>query len=358
MFSHDRKRSHRCPSTTRAVYAEDTENQKGELLVAMKRVLITGIAGFIGSTLADYLLDCDASVEVVGIDRFSDYYARSIKLANVVSLKERRVHIVEEDLVETDLDTLLDGVDVIFHQAGQPGVRPSWGNSFDAYARDNILASQRLLEAARRSPSLERFVYASSSSVYGDAERYPTLETDTPHPLSPYGVTKLAGEHLMGLYARNFGVPTVSLRYFTVFGPRQRPDMAFTRFIARALAGRPIELFGTGEQIRDFTFVDDVVRANAAAAMAPDVSPGAVYNISGGASVSVNEVLATIEDVIGSPIAVKRAEKVAGDVFRTGGSFSAARDDIRWNPQVSLHEGLKRQVDWLQSRVDDYSMLV
>ena len=321
-------------------------------------MLITGIAGFIGSTLAEYLLECDPSVEVIGIDRYSDYYPRSIKMANVVALREAGVHIFEEDLVETDLDTLLDGIDVVFHQAGQPGVRPSWGNSFDAYAHDNILASQRLLEAARRSSGLKRFVYASSSSVYGDAERYPTLETDTPYPLSPYGVTKLAGEHLMGLYARNFGVPTVSLRYFTVFGPRQRPDMAFTSFITRALTGRSIQVFGTGEQIRDFTFVHDVVRANVAAANAPNASPGAVYNISGGASVSVNEVLATLEEVIGNRIAVQRVEKVAGDVFRTGGSSAAVRDGIGWEPQITLIEGLRRQVEWLESCIDDYSELV
>lgn len=326
--------------------------------MTINRVLITGIAGFIGSTLAEHLLACHPGVDIVGIDRFTDYYPRSIKMANAAVLREAGVRVVEEDLFETELDALLEGVDVIFHQAGQPGVRPSWGNSFDAYAHDNILASQRLLEAARRAPSLQRLVYASSSSIYGDAERFPTLETDTPHPLSPYGVTKLAAEHLMGLYARNFGVPTVSLRYFTVFGPRQRPDMAFTRFITRALTGRPIQLFGTGEQIRDFTFVDDVVRANVAAGTAPDIPGGAVYNISGGASVSVNEVLHILEELIGAEIIVERAGKVAGDVFRTGGSFKDARDGIAWKPKVSLSEGLGRQVDWLKPRVAEYSGLV
>ncbi|AQA01857.1 UDP-glucose 4-epimerase [Mycobacterium sp. MS1601] len=320
-----------------------------------RRVVVTGIAGFIGSTLAEKLLASDPSIEIVGIDRFTDYYPREIKSANVESLRDSGVTIVEEDIVGLDLDELLDGTEVIFHQAGQPGVRPSWGNSFDAYTHDNILASQRLLEAARRSTSLKRFVYASSSSVYGDAERFPTLETDTPHPLSPYGVTKLAAEHLMGLYARNFGVPTVSLRYFTVFGPRQRPDMAFTRFITRALLGRPIQLFGTGEQIRDFTFVDDVVRANMAAASAAAVSPGSVYNVSGGGSVSVNDVLGTIEQIIGKPIEVERSEKVAGDVFRTGGSFEQAKNSMKWEPSVAIAEGLERQVQWLEPLVGTYS---
>ncbi|MGV0618014.1 NAD-dependent epimerase/dehydratase family protein [Mycolicibacterium elephantis] len=330
----------------------------GKRLVAWGRVLITGVAGFIGSTLADHLLEHDPSTEVVGIDSFTDYYPRSIKTANIATLRDFGVRIVDENLAAADLDGLLDGVEVVFHQAGQPGVRPSWGDSFDSYAHDNILASQRLLEAARRARGLKRFVYASSSSVYGDAERYPTLESDTPHPLSPYGVTKLAAEHLMGLYARNFGVPTVSLRYFTVFGPRQRPDMAFTRFIARALAKREIQVFGTGEQIRDFTYVDDVVRANLAAADAPELPPGAVYNISGGASVSVNDVLATLEEVIGSRVMVQRMEKVAGDVFRTGGSSDAAREALGWTPRVELRDGLSRQVEWLYSRIGEYSKLV
>uniref|UniRef100_A0A5Q5CC74 NAD-dependent epimerase/dehydratase n=1 Tax=Mycobacterium sp. (strain JLS) TaxID=164757 RepID=A0A5Q5CC74_MYCSJ len=324
----------------------------------MKRVLITGIAGFVGSTLGERLIANDPSIEVIGIDRYTDYYPKSIKEANLEVLREYGVRILDEDILEANLDNLLDGVDVVFHQAGQPGVRRSWGDSFDAYLRDNILASQRLLEAARRSTSLRRFVYASSSSVYGDAERYPTLETDTPQPRSPYGVTKLAAEHLMGLYAQNFGVPTLSLRYFTVFGPRQRPDMAFTRFIARTLAGRPIEIFGSGEQIRDFTFVDDVVSANLAAATAAGVLPGTVYNISGGASVTVNEILATLEEILDGPILTHRAETVAGDVFRTGGSNEAARRGIGWEPTVSLHEGLRRQVEWLQSHRERYLDIV
>lgn len=322
------------------------------------RVLITGVAGFIGSTLAEVLLERNPSIDIIGVDRFTDYYPREIKTSNVTKLEGSGVQIVEADLVEADLDDMLDGVEVIFHQAGQPGVRPSWGKSFDPYVHDNILASQRLLEAAKRSTTLKRFVYASSSSVYGDAERYPTTEVDTPHPLSPYGVTKLAAEHLMVLYARNFGVPTVSLRYFTVFGPRQRPDMAFTRFITRILSGRAIQLFGSGEQIRDFTFVRDVVDANIAAGTVPDVSSGAVFNVSGGASVSVNDVLNTLRDITGSRVDVERLEKVAGDVFRTGGSFAAAREQLEWEPRTSLADGLQAQVDWLRPRTALYSDLV
>ncbi|MCU1513723.1 MAG: NAD-dependent epimerase/dehydratase [Microbacteriaceae bacterium] len=324
----------------------------------MKRVLITGIAGFIGSTLGEYLLARYPSVDIVGIDSFTDYYPLSIKTDNLAVLREAGVEVHDEDLVTANLEGLLEGVDTIFHQAGQPGVRASWGATFDTYLHHNILATQRLLEAAQASPAIERIVYASSSSVYGEAERYPTLETDRPRPVSPYGVTKLSAEHLMGLYASNFGVPTVSLRYFTVFGPRQRPDMAFTRFISRALLGRPIQLFGTGEQIRDFTFVDDVVRANIAAATATGVAGGSVFNISGGASVSVNDIFTALESLIGTTIAIDRSARVAGDVDRTGGSSAAAMDSLGWSPQVSLSEGLARQIQWLEPRVGSYADLV
>lgn len=321
-------------------------------------MLITGIAGFIGSSLAERIARENPSIDILGIDRLADYYPQFIKRHNVRELEDMGVQIVEEDLLTANLDELLEGVDTVFHEAGQPGVRPSWGKSFDTYTQDNVLASQRLLESARRSGSLERLIYASSSSVYGDAERYPTFESDTPTPLSPYGVTKLAAEHLMGLYARNFGVPTVSLRYFTVFGPRQRPDMAFTRFIARALTGRPIQLFGTGDQIRDFTFVDDVVRANLLAGETPDITPGTILNISGGASVSVNEVLAMLEQIVGKSLDIHRVEKVAGDVFRTGGSSKAALDVLQWIPTTNLRDGLELQVSWLEARLKDYTDLV
>lgn len=323
----------------------------------MRRALVTGIAGFIGSTLAEHLIASSPSVEVIGIDQFTDYYPRRVKEGNLSTLRAAGVEILEDDLVTADVDKLLDGIDVVFHQAGQPGVRPSWGSTFDAYAHDNILASQRLLEGARRADGLSRFVYASSSSVYGDAERYPTVETDTPQPLSPYGVTKLAAEHLMGLYAANFGVPTVSLRYFTVYGPRQRPDMAFTRFMTRALTGRPIPLYGTGDQIRDFTFVDDIVRANIAAASFT-VTPGSVYNISGGSSVSVNEVIASLESIVGRPIQLQRLGKNAGEVFRTGGSSALARQNLAWEPKVTLEEGLGRQAEWLEVRLREFVELV
>jgi len=303
-------------------------------------VLITGAAGFVGSALARRLLA--SGEEVVGIDSLTDYYDQSLKKENLASIPAEGFTFVGEDLNTADLDALLAGVSVVFHEAGQPGVRKSWGEDFATYTDANVLATQRLLEAARRSTDLQRLVYASSSSVYGNALAYPVTEDDLPRPHSPYGVTKLAAEHLCTLYARNFGVPTVSLRYFTVYGPGQRPDMAFNRFIRAALAGRPIEVFGTGEQIRDFTFVEDVVEANLRAAR-QEVPAGSVFNVSGGTSVSVNEVLDVLSGIAGRPLEVNRTEAVAGDVGRTGGSAERIGEALGWQPSVGIVDGLRAQ---------------
>jgi UDP-glucuronate 4-epimerase len=303
-------------------------------------VLITGVAGFVGSALARRLV-ADGE-EVVGVDCLTDYYDPSLKKDNLSTIPADGFSFVSEDVNTADLDSLLAGVSVVFHEAGQPGVRKSWGEDFATYVDANVLATQRLLEAARRSRDLQRLVYASSSSVYGNALSYPTTENDVPRPHSPYGVTKLAAEHLCSLYASNFGVPTVSLRYFTVYGPGQRPDMAFNRFIRATLAGEPIEVFGTGEQVRDFTFVDDVVDANLRAA-AHDVRPGSMYNVSGGTSISVNEVLDVLSDITGAPLEVRRGEAVAGDVRQTGGSADKIREELGWKPSVDIVSGLRAQ---------------
>jgi UDP-glucuronate 4-epimerase len=303
-------------------------------------VLITGVAGFVGSALARRLVA--AGEEVVGVDCLTDYYDPGLKKDNLSTIPADGFSFVREDVNTADLDSLLAGVSVVFHEAGQPGVRKSWGEDFATYVDANVLATQRLLEAARRSRDLQRLVYASSSSVYGNALSYPTTENDVPRPHSPYGVTKLAAEHLCSLYASNFGVPTVSLRYFTVYGPGQRPDMAFNRFIRATLAGEPIEVFGTGEQVRDFTFVDDVVDANLRAA-AHDVRPGSMYNVSGGTSISVNEVLDVLSDIAGAPIEVRRGEAVAGDVRQTGGSADKIREELGWKPSVDIVSGLRAQ---------------
>lgn len=305
--------------------------------------LVTGAAGFIGSHLTARL--CAEGHDVVGVDSFTDYYDVALKHDNADAEMGAGVEFIEGDLNELDLKGILDGIDVIFHLAGQPGVRASWGTEFETYTYCNIAATQRLLEACRGSSTLRRMVYASSSSVYGNAERYPTNERDRPQPVSPYGVTKLAAEHLCCLYAASFAVPTVSLRYFTVYGPGQRPDMAFTRFAMAAVTGDPITIYGSGEQVRDFTYVDDVVEANLLAAQSSCLA-GAVLNVAGGTHTSVNEVLRVFEELTGAGLAVTRVNAVAGDVHRTGGDTTAIRSALGWSPTVELREGIARQLDW------------
>ena len=305
--------------------------------------LVTGVAGFIGSTLARRLL-ADGHT-VVGIDAISDYYDESIKRSNLAAVPTGNFEFIEEDLLNADLRSLLDGVDVVYHLAGQPGVRKSWGRDFSIYTAANIDATQRLLEAVTEIGTVRRVVYASSSSVYGNAETYPTLESARPQPLSPYGVTKLAAEHLCNLYAANFGLSTVSLRFFTVYGPGQRPDMAFTRFIRAGLTGGEITVFGDGSQLRDFTYVDDIVEANILAGTAA-VAAGSVFNVAGGSQATVTECLAMIEDMVGRPLNITHLPPVPGDVTRTGGSTAAIREALGWEPSVSLAQGLERQVEW------------
>jgi nucleoside-diphosphate-sugar epimerase len=308
------------------------------------KCLVTGSAGFIGSHLAERL--CELGHAVVGIDSFVEYYPRAVKERNLAALRSRpSFRFVEADLAKDDLAPLVQGVDWIFHQAAQAGVRASWGRDFDVYAVNNVIATQRLLEAVRES-SLRRFVYASSSSIYGDTEDLPMRERSLPRPISPYGVTKLAAEHLCWLYHRSYGVPTVALRYFTVYGPRQRPDMAFHRFLRGALRGEEITLYDDGEQTRDFTYVGDVVAANVAAAERG--SAGDVLNIGGGSRVSLNSVLATIERVSGRRLAVRREPRQRGDVRHTAADCTRAATAIGFRPDVELAEGLRREWQWIQ----------
>lgn len=308
------------------------------------RVLITGVAGFIGSSIAKAELARGNSV--VGIDCFIDYYPRPIKERNLQPLRESPdFQFIERSLVDADLNALLDGVGVVYHQAAQAGVRASWGQDFEIYTVNNVRATQMLLEASKGRNL--RFVYASSSSVYGNTEHLPMKEDHPTAPVSPYGVTKLAGEHLARLYWANFKVPTMSLRYFTVYGPGQRPDMAFHKLIKAMIKGEEFAVYGDGEQTRDFTFITDAVAANLGAG--ENGHPGGYYNIGGGARVTVNYVIGLLEKIVGKPAIIKNIEQQKGDVRHTYADTTLARDDFGYAPKVPLEEGLAAEVDYIRS---------
>ena len=310
----------------------------------MAHALVTGAAGFIGSTLADRLLA--DGVRVTGVDAFTDYYDVALKRRNVAgALAHRGFELLELDLGTADLAALPE-VDVVFHNAAQPGVRASWGREFSAYTHHNVLATQRLLERYKRS-RLERFVYASSSSIYGDAESYPTSEAMLPRPFSPYGVTKLAGEHLVLHYGRNFGTPVAALRYFTVYGPRQRPDMAFHRFCRAMLANEPITVYGDGHQSRDFTFVADAVEANVRAWQR--AAPQGVYNVGGGSQVEVLEAIALLENSLGRKARVNLEPRPAGDPLRTRADATRLASDLGYATKVGIADGLAAQAEWART---------
>jgi len=310
----------------------------------MAHALVTGAAGFIGSTLTDRLLA--DGVRVTGVDAFTDYYDVSLKRRNIAAaLAHQGFELLELDLGAADL-ALLPEVDVVFHNAAQPGVRASWGREFAAYTQHNVLATQRLLERYKRS-KLERIIYASSSSIYGDAESYPTSEAMLPRPFSPYGVTKLAGEHLALLYGRNFGLPVAALRYFTVYGPRQRPDMAFHRFCRAMLANEPITVYGDGLQSRDFTFVADAVEANVRAWKR--AAPQGVYNVGGGSQVTVLEAIALLEKSLGRKARVNLEPRPAGDPLRTRADATRLATDLGYATKVGIADGLAAQADWART---------
>jgi nucleoside-diphosphate-sugar epimerase len=308
--------------------------------------IVTGAAGFIGSNLAEALLDQGETV--IGIDSFNDYYSPALKWGNLDRFGTHpNFKLVEGDIQTLDWNRLLRGVDVIYHQAAQAGVRASWGHSFRAYTERNINATQVILEAAKDATSLKRLVYASTSSVYGNAETLPTDETIPPQPVSPYGITKLATEQLCRLYHQNFGVPVCSLRYFTVYGPRQRPDMGFHKFFKAAIDQEPIPIYGDGQQTRDFTFISDVVAANLAAATVPGAI-GEIFNIGGGSRVVLADVLDLMEAIVGKPILRNHIEQARGDARHTAADVSKARQILNYNPQVSLQDGLAWEWEWIQ----------
>jgi len=305
------------------------------------RYVVTGSAGFIGKHVCAELLAFGH--DVVGIDAFTDYYDPALKRANANWLSERIGYRgFELDLATTELDDVFYGADVVIHLAGQPGVRLSWAEHFNIYVERNITASQRVLEAVRRT-GVPRLVLASSSSVYGNAPEYPTTENSPTRPFSPYGVTKLAMEHLASAYADNWSLPVVVLRYFTVFGPGQRPDMGMYRFISAAATGKPVAVYGDGEQVRDFTYVTDVASATVAASLA-DLPSATVLNVAGGTSSTVNNVLHLVADNVGRDVLIDRRSPQPGDVRVTGGAIDRARQMLAWEPAVPLEEGVKRQV--------------
>jgi nucleoside-diphosphate-sugar epimerase len=324
-----------------------TDQHQGEPAgIRFGRVLVTGCAGFLGSHLSERLVA--SGQEVLGVDCFTDYYPREEKEANLERLRDqRRFTLRELDLGSDPLDGLVERIDTVFHLAAQPGVRGSFGMSFGRYVHDNILATQRLLEASAEA-GVRTLVYASSSSVYGDSLSYPTAEEAERAPISPYGLTKLATEELARVYGRLEGIRTVGLRYFTAYGPRQRPDMAFARFLRAALARVPVRVLGDGLQVRDFTFVDDVVEGTIAAARRG--AHGTVYNVGGGTQVRLLDALRKMEELLGMPIAVDHLPNARGDVRRTCSDPRRAARDLGFTPGISLEEGLARQVEWALDR--------
>lgn len=307
------------------------------------KAVVTGCAGFIGSSLTDALLK--KGYEVIGIDCYTDYYSKALKESNVSgALGNDNFQLVKEDLLSMNE---YPEADYVFHMAAQAGVRASWGRNFDVYTRNNIEATQRLLEFYK-DKSIKKFIYSSSSSVYGDTT-LPATEASPLRPVSPYGVTKLAGENLCYLYYKNFGLPAVSLRYFTVYGPRQRPDMAINKFINAIINDREITVYGDGEQKRDFTFVEDVVRANVMAAES-DIA-GESINIGGGNMISVNDLISSMERMTGRTARINRIERQKGDVVDTWADVSKARDVLKWEPRVDISHGLSQYVRWYMENI-------
>ncbi|MEM1366460.1 MAG: NAD-dependent epimerase/dehydratase family protein [Cyanobacteria bacterium P01_H01_bin.15] len=313
----------------------------------MAAQIVTGVAGFIGSSLAEFLLQ--RGERVIGIDQINDYYDPKFKRQNLLALKAyANFELIEGNIQDQDWQSLLSGVEVVYHQAAQAGVRASWGKGFRDYTERNINATQIILEAAKETSTLKRFVYASTSSVYGNAETMPTPETVCPEPVSPYGITKLATERLCWLYHHHDGVPVTALRYFTVYGPRQRPDMAFHKFFKAAIMGDGISIYGDGKQTRDFTFISDVVAANIAASSVPEAI-GEAFNIGGGSRAILLDVLDQIDAVIGEPLKREYIGRAKGDARHTSADISKARSLLGFQPQVSLAEGLKAEWEWIKA---------
>ena len=308
------------------------------------KAIVTGAAGFVGSHLCETLLS--KGYQVTGVDSFLDYYPRPIKNSNLTKLiGASGFELIEQNILDIEWRPILEQTDMVFHLAAQAGVRASWSKNFVIYTKNNIEATQLLLEESKGC-KLKKFVYASTSSVYGDTADIPMKEDSLLKPVSPYGVTKLAAENLCYLYWKSFGIPCVSLRYFTVYGPRQRPDMGFYRFILAALENRGITVFEDGKQTRDFTYIDDIVRGTILASERG--KEGQVYNLGGGSRISVNEVVQMLGEIMNTKIDIRYADKQKGDMRHTFASTDLAKTDLGYKPSVSLKDGLTSEYQWLK----------
>lgn len=314
------------------------------------RVLVTGTAGFVGSTLSERLLR--EGYDVIGVDSLNDNYSKKIKTTNLEGLlKHKNFIYINKKIVDLDFPRETDGIEAVFHQAATAGVRASWGSNFRDYVENNIISTQILLENLKHS-KLKKFVYASSSSVYGDSQEFPLKISTLTKPISPYGVTKLAAENLVNTYYKNYGIPSISLRYFTVYGPRQRPDMGFHMFIHSAINDKVIRIYGDGEQIRDFTYIDDIVEANILSLNTP--KEFGIYNIGGGNITSINSILSMIEEITGKKLNMIYEEEQKGDVRKTQADISNSISDLNYNPEFDLNNGLRNHYEWIKKHNDIY----
>lgn len=307
----------------------------------MKTAIVTGVAGFIGSHLAERLIK--ENYKVIGIDCYTDHYSKKIKKNNLKKcLKSKNFIFLEKDIMNLDLESILRKTDYLFHEAAQPGVRNSWGDEFKIYVKNNIMTTQKILESAKKVKHLKKIIMASSSSVYGNQKGTMVENKTLPNPISPYGVTKYAAESLGNTYAKNYNLPVISLRYFTVYGPRQRPDMAFSKFILAALSNKPIIVYGDGNQTRDFTFVSDIIDANMSCI--ENNIDSDIINVGGGHIISVNKVLNLLSEKIDKPINIRFMKKQSGDVEHTKASIGKASKLLKYKPQITVKEGLDYQI--------------
>jgi len=317
----------------------------------MKTALITGVAGFIGSSLAEKLLK--DNFKVIGIDSFTNYYSPHIKEKNIENcLKHSNFSLIRQDLDTLDLSTMFENAEYIFHLSAQPGARASWGKEFTTYVKNNISITQKILESLKNNTTLKKFVFGSSSSVYGNQSSIMNEETSLTRPVSPYGVTKLASENLVNLYFKNYEIPTISLRYFTVYGPKQRPDMAFTRFFHSIIKDKKLIIFGNGEQTRDFTYVDDIVKATINAATSDSV--GEILNVGGGSVFSLIQIIEFMKEITEKELEINFEKEQKGDVKYTNADISKSKKLINYKPSRNIKYGLTQQYEYIKTNLNFY----